>query len=137
MTEHDLRNLLLEFETASTSARKTGRSATKHGAWFVWILTAITFLLWTAALIALVAYFVGTFDWLMNHVRNDRVLTEIDVQGNLACMAIVSASLFAALLSTIVRAYAARVSRLRRINSGLFEILSQLLQHKRSEKGAE
>ena len=137
MTEQDLRSLLLDYETANASVRTVGRSAGGHGTWMVRILTAITALFWIVALTLLGAFFVGTFDWLTHHVRRNLAPTDNDVQGALLFMAVVAAAVFAAVLSSLIRAYASRVSRLRRINAGLFEILSQLLQHKRSEKGAE
>ncbi len=133
MTEHDLRNLLIEYETSDASVHPMRRSAGGHGKWLVRILTAITILLWIAAVTLLGAFFVGTFDWLTHHVRTNRAPTESDIQAALFFMAVITAALFAALLSTVIRAYVSWLWRLRRINASLFELFGKLLEQQRSD----
>ena len=133
MTEHDLRNLLLEYEATNTVAHPGNASQGSSGRLFISFMRVLTVLFWLLAAMSVGLYLVYSVAFLEEFVHGRRALTNEYVQIAIVCALGVVATIVVASVSTLVLMFTARAERLRRINSGLFEILSQLLQHKRSE----
>ena len=136
MTEQDLRNLLLEYEATQRPVHTGERSRSSSGAWFIRILTVVTVLLWLLAATALGLYLIYSVAFMEEFAHGRRIPKDVGFDTMVFAMGVVAAIAVAS-VSTLVLVFVARAARLRRTNAGLFEILSQLLQHKRSEKDTE